>query len=129
METVVRVKGLTGLQHALKRVGADTSVKFTALLLAAAEPVRRRAETLSAENITKLQTGDRWDQMRSGVFASKFVYIAPRARGSRSGPRKRPTFGPMLLHEMEEALVETAPEVYALVEVALDRLLERDFYK
>jgi hypothetical protein len=128
MPPAIRVRGLAELQRAFKRVDVDMRVGLKGLLLAAAEPARVRAEQLATSNITNLHAGDKWGRMRTGV-TTRVVYIAPKTRGARGfGPQKRPSFGPMLLEEaMEPALDQTRPEVYALVEIALDRLLERDF--
>ena len=128
MAGAIHVRGFTELERAFKHVDTDLRLGLKGLLLAAAEPTRQRAEQLATSNIRNLHAGDRWGRMRTGV-TTRVVYIAPKTRGTKGfGPQKRPSFGPLLMDEaMEPALDQTRPQVYALVETALDRLLEKDF--
>ncbi len=123
----VHVKGLAELQRAFKHTDKNVRLGFRGALRAAAEPVRARAETLAVQNIRNVHGGDKWSQMRTGI-TTRVVYVAPKQRGTRFGPQRRPVFGPMLLHEaMEPALDQLRPAVYAGIEQAIDRLLEKDF--
>lgn len=121
----VRVKGLAELNRSFKRVSKDLNRDMRGWLRDAAEPVRARAEELAQQRITNI--GDRWSQMRVGV-TTRAVYVAPKRRGGRQGPQRRPNLGPLLMNEaMTPALEEKHAEVVAGVEHALDLLTARDF--
>jgi hypothetical protein len=127
VEGAVHVKGLTELQRAFKHADRNVRLGFRSALRAAAEPVRVRAETLAVQNISNLHAGDPWARMRVGI-TTKVVYVAPKPRGTTFGPQKRRAFGPMLLEEaLEPALEQTRPALYAGLEQAIDRLIEKDF--
>jgi hypothetical protein len=127
-EFTIKVKGYTQINRAFKHVDKTVNRQWRALLVAAAEPVKRRAEQLAASEIRNVKEGDPWGQMRVGV-TTRVVYVAPKRRGSKgSGPQKRPEFGPLLMDRaMEPALEENTLETMALLEVALDRILEASF--
>lgn len=119
----VRVKNLAQLNRALNKVSGDVKRDMRGWLKDAAEPVRVRAEELASQRITNI--GDRWSRMRVGA-TTRLVYVAPKQRGGRRGPQRRPNLGPLLMDEaMQPALEMTATEVVAGVERALDHLTAR----
>lgn len=114
----VRVKGLRELNRAFKNADADLRREFKKTLMEVAEPVRVRAEALAVSEIRNI--GSEWSQMRIGATA-RTVYVAPKQRGNKMGPQKRPNLGVRLIEDaMEPALEENTELIVARLERMLD---------
>jgi hypothetical protein len=118
----VAVRGLRQLSAALSKADRDVWLGWRRGLREIAEPVRRDAEQLATQNITRI--GPRWRKMRTGVTRN-LVYVAPRQRGIKTtGDRRkaRPNLAGLLMDRaMEPALYQHEPEI----EIAVERLLDR----
>lgn len=120
--TVV-VRGYRELARTFGRLGPELKKELRVELLRAGEPVRADAERLAASEISNIEAGDVWARMRVGV-TSRSVYVAPRARRRRRGPRwKRPNLAVRLLDDaMVPALDANRQQTVANLERMLDRL-------
>lgn len=113
-DTSVRVEGLAELQRAFARADKALSRELRDRLRQAAEPVRADAEERAGSQIARL--GIPWSQMRVGV-TRRSVYVAPRQRGARRGPARRPNLAGLLLgRTMMPALEANQPEVLERVD-------------
>lgn len=93
-DSAIRVEGLAELQRAFARADKTLSRELRDRLRDAAEPVRADAEQLAETSISRI--GLPWSRMRVGVTRHS-VYVAPRKRGARRGPAKRPNLAELLL--------------------------------
>jgi hypothetical protein len=119
---IIKVHGLRELEVALSRYNRDVKKTVNHALREAAEPVRAGAEGLALSEIRNL--GPRWSRMKVGV-TSKLVYVAPATR-PRGGGSARPNLAPLLMDRaMQPALEQRSEEVYAGLELAVDRLGEQ----
>ncbi len=119
MSGAVRVNGLRDLNRALARTSKDVRLGVRKELREVAEPIRSEAEDLAKRRIRNI--GPNWSRMRVGV-TQDLVYIAPRQRGVKSGPRRRPNLAVRLMEDaMRPALNRHAHEV----EKDLDEMLGR----
>lgn len=117
------VRGLADLQRAFKIAEKELKVELRVELLRVAKPVRVAAEQLAVAKITNIDKnpgGPRWEQMRTGV-TQKLVYVAPKQRGQKKGPRKRPRFGTFL---MEKAMAPALEQNRMLVVQGMERLID-----
>ena len=116
----VRVQGLRELQRAFKLADVTLERELRTSLRQVAEPVRADAESLATATIPRV--GMPWSRMRVGVTQSS-VYVAPRQRGVRGGPRRRPNFAGLLLERaMMPALARNESRVVAELEQVLGKV-------
>jgi hypothetical protein len=87
------VEGLADLNRAFALADAKVRREFRNELREVAEPVRVDAESLATVAIPRI--GIPWSRMRIGVTRNT-VYVAPRQRGSRVPPRRRPNLAALL---------------------------------
>ncbi len=126
-EVGVVVEGFTGLQRALKRADKETRLGIQKVERAVAEPVKLDAQRLAVTEIsglkrTNLRSGGEWGLMRIGI-TQRLVYVAPKKRGTKTGPRKRPNFAPVLMNKsMAPALERNGPLIVKRMEEALDEM-------
>ncbi len=119
MTIVVKVEGLTQLERALKEAQPAVYHELRKALEAAGEPVAARAHGLAVQNIPTVT--DPWSQFRVGS-TTQVVYVAPKQRGSKGGPRKRPKFASLLIKRALEPAVPFAEvELQRQAEAALHR--------
>lgn len=119
-EAEVHITGLRELNRAMARTTVDLRRDFKKTLKAVAEPVRDRAQALARENISHI--GDRWSGMRIGATQS-VVYVAPKQRGGKGGPKSRPNLAALLMDRaMQPALDESAEAIETAVGVMFDTL-------
>lgn len=112
----VRVEGLNEFLRVARASEKRVRSDVRAGLREAAEPVRSRAQSLAASNISRL--GPRWGAMKVGVTLN-YVYVAPAAR--RAGGSPRPNLGGLLMQKaMSPALDEKRGEVEDRLEKVLD---------
>lgn len=117
-EGTIRVDGLRDLQRAFKLADATLARELRTTLRKVAEPVRADAEQLAVGGIPRV--GIPWSRMRVGVTQAG-VYVAPRQRGTRGGPRRRPNFAGLLLgRSLLPALEQNTPQVMSEMEQLLD---------
>jgi hypothetical protein len=128
MAGAVELQGFKELQSSLKRMALAVPVALSGELVKVAEPVRRAAELKSGEEIRNILSPTAevdWWRMRTGI-TTREVYVAPKQRGVRSGPRKRPNLALLLLEKaMKPALAENEGNVLRGVENVLDGLVKR----
>lgn len=89
----VNVRGLRELNRAFTLAGKEAVKVKNAALRDVAEPIRMDAQSLAATSIPRI--GPRWSRMRTGVTRVA-VYVAPRSRGARGGPKRRPRFADLM---------------------------------
>lgn len=117
------VSGMPELQRALKLADKDVRRGVRAEQRTVAEPVRSEAERLAVAEIDHIGTG--WERMRIGLSA-RSIYVAPRRRGPRSGPLKRPNLAPLLMDRaMEPALHMHEHDIERRYSEMLDRVADR----
>lgn len=120
----IRVRGLADLNRALAKADKQVRVGVRKELRQAVEPVRRDAQSLAVSEIPTI--GGAWSRMRVGVTRD-LVYVAPRQRGVKTGPRKRPNLAELLLgRAMVPALDRNADDVEERIDDMLGRVA-RDF--
>lgn len=116
----IRVDGLAETNRALRRTDRDVRLGVRKELRDVAEPVRRSAEQLASSEIRN--AGTDWSRMRTGIRTDS-VYVAPRKRGLKKGPRKRPNLAPLLMDKaMQPALDRHTPEIEREFGQMLDRV-------
>jgi hypothetical protein len=118
----VRVRGLGDLNRALRRTDRDVRLSIRKELRDVAEPVRADAESRADSRIRNLD-GD-WTRMRTGATTNS-VYVAPKLRGSKKGPQKRPNLAPLLMDRaMQPALQHHAPQIEREFDEMLGRVTD-----
>lgn len=117
----VRIHGVPELERALMEVRREVTKELRPALLAAAEPVRAEAQTLSVAHIHNI--GPQWSRMRIGV-TPKAIYVAPRSHRRGGSPRKN--LAPLLAVQMQDALEDKREEVVAAVTVVVDESAARN---
>jgi hypothetical protein len=109
VKETVQISGLKELSRAFKAADVATAKELRTTLRVVVEPVRASAESLAVQGIPKI--GLRWSQMRIGITQTS-VYLAPRQRGVRGGPKHRPNLAVLLLgRSMEPALINNQAQV------------------
>jgi hypothetical protein len=117
------VKNLAEVQRAFKNVDRDVRLGWRKDIREIAEPVRAGAESNAVARIEKV--GPQWSRMRVGI-THNVIYVAPRKRGSRGGPLKRPEFADLLMvRAMEPALAEHGEEAARQIAQMVDRAVDR----
>lgn len=114
---IVRIEGLAQLQRSLREIEPKLLAEFRKELVAAGEPVARAAHGLAVQNIPKVT--EPWSEFRVGA-TTNLVYVAPKQRGSKIGPRKRPAFASLLL---KRALEPAAPLADGILQKQADEAL------
>lgn len=122
MTTTVRVEGLKEFQVALKELDTAVRAELRDELAAAAEPIARTAHNLALHNIRRIN--EPWSEFRVGV-TNELVYIVPKQRGVKGGPKKRPQFGSLLMHNALEPAVPTGGILERRAEIALRHAVEK----
>ena len=118
----IEVKGFREMRRNLRSADKDLDKGLRKSLRAAAEPVRRDAESLAESRITNI--GPVWGRMRTGVTQS-MVYVAPRQRGRR-GRLKRPNLAGLLEDRaMQPALDANEDDIEREIGDMLDGLVRR----
>ena len=119
----VAVRGLRQLSAAFAKSDREVRLGWRRGLRDLAEPVRRDAESLAGQEISRI--GPAWRRMRTGV-TRRAVYVAPRQRGIKAtGDRRRarPNLADLLMDRaMEPALHAHEPEIETRVDQLLDRM-------
>ena len=115
----IQVEGIHELQQSFGKYGKDLKKGLQRELAAVAEPVRFEASNLARSEIRKMTLG--WSQMRVGVTAGTVVYVAPKKRGSKTGPQKRRNLGDLL---MERALQPALEHNRAKIEAGVEKMLD-----
>lgn len=119
----VALRGYRELMQALAEADRDTRLGIRKTFREVAEPVRRQAESLATQRISRI--GPRWSRMRVGQ-TTKVVYVAPKQRGIRvrgPHPRRRPNLAALLLERaMEPALNANEQRIAQATEQTLDRI-------
>lgn len=128
MADAVRVTGLADLNRALRRTSKEVRVGIRKELRGVAEPVRSESEVLATARIRNIGPPTReasWSRMRIGVLTD-VVYVAPKQRGSRGGPRSRRKFaGLLMVRAMQPALEHHAADAEREVDEMLGRVCNR----
>lgn len=118
----IAVSGLRELNAAFAHSDKESRLGVRRVQRDLAEPVKLGAETLAVVRIRNI--GMRWSRMRIGVTRT-LIYVAPRQRGARNGPRHRPNLAPLLMDRaMEPALEARRPQLEADTERMLDRIAD-----
>lgn len=118
----VIVKGYRELHIALAKADRDTRLGVRRELREVAKPVQQDAQILALARITHIPRSPQWARMRVGV-TRKVTYVAPRQRGQRRGPLKRPNLAGLLLEQaMEPALQRNETETVRRFERMLDKV-------
>lgn len=117
--TVIKIEGLRELERALKEAEPLVYRELRRALDEAAEPVARQAHSLALQNIPKVT--EPWSEFRVGS-TTQVVYVAPKQRGSKVGPRKRPKFATLLTRR---ALEPAVPFAEATLRVEAEQALNR----
>src|SRR5215471_13089965 len=120
----IYVTGLRELSAAFSKLERETRLGLRAEERAIAEPVRRDAEALAPERLTRI---GRWAKMRTGITQS-VVYVAPRehgrrGRGFRTERQRRSDqifAGRLMDWAMEPALHRHEAEIERQIEQVLD---------
>lgn len=131
MADALEIGGLTDLLRTFRELPPELARAWRAGLKDVAEPVRVAAESNVETNVSHIgavwargsigNAGAPWAQMRIGASVDT-VYVAPRSRNR--GGSKRPNLAGLLEKQMDDALEEKTPEVFARVELMVDRLIE-----
>jgi len=129
----IHVRGLDGLNRALRRSSRDVRLGIRKELREVAEPVRAEAEHRAHSEISGIARGrgrSHWERMRVGLsLAHDLIYVAPRQRGVKgrgADPRRRPNLADLMMgRAMEPALEHHQAQIEARVGRALDRISER----
>jgi hypothetical protein len=117
----VRLEGYEDLLRDLKTADKRIRDGVRKEIRQAAEPVRATAESLAVSRIRGIEQGDHWSRMRVGV-TQKSVYVAPRARGKKTGSTKRPNLADLLMsRSMEPALYVHQEEVVRHIDSLIGR--------
>lgn len=117
----IEVQGLPELYQALGDLDISLQEHLREGLLEGAEPIRRRAESLSMSEITNMT--DHWARMKIGVTGKALVYLAPFSRRTAGGLR-RPNLSTAFLNKaMIPAAIEGEPETTAAVQKAVTRAI------
>lgn len=120
VDETLAVSGLAELNRAFQAAGGTLVKEMRSTLREVVEPVRVTAEQLAVQTIPRI--GVPWSRMRVGVTVSS-VYLAPRQRGVRSGPKRRPNLAGLLLgRAMEPALAVNEQRVVDGFETLLDHV-------
>jgi hypothetical protein len=115
----IRVHGIHELERSFGRYGNDLKKGLRRELAAVAEPVRFDASNLARSEIRNMTLA--WSQMRIGVTKGTVVYVVPKKRGLKSGPKKRRPFGDLLMEKaLQPALERNREKIEAGVEKMLD---------
>lgn len=118
----IAVTGLRELNAAFARSDKESRLGVRRVQRDLAEPVKLGAETLAVVRIRNI--GMRWSRMRIGLTRT-LIYVAPRQRGIRNGPRHRPNLAPLLMDRaMEPALEARRPQLEADTERMLERIAD-----
>lgn len=125
----IEVRGLRDLVQTFRELEPALARAWAGELLSVAEPVKERAQQLAGSEISHILSDTAevdWWRMRIGVDRSRgIVYVAPNQRGIKQGEGKRPNLAGLLeTRAMQPALDQKAPEIYARVELMVDRLIE-----
>lgn len=121
MNLVVKIDGLAEFERALKVAEPVVYRELRKALEDAARPTAERSHSLALQNIPKVT--DPWSQFRVGS-TTQVVYVAPKQRGSKAGPRKRPNFASLLIKRALEPAVPFAEvELREQAEIALNRAI------
>lgn len=124
LEPAVTVKGLHELQAALAHAERDVRLGVRAELRSVARPIQQDAQRLAASEITGMARSPRWAGMRIGVTRN-LVYVAPRQKGVRGGPKRRPNLaGLMMARAMEPALEGNRESTVRAFEQMLDTVAD-----
>lgn len=121
--TVIKIQGLTELERALKEAEPLVYAELRKGLEAAGQPIAERSHALALQNIPKVT--EPWSEFRVGS-TTQVVYVAPKQRGSKVGPRKRPKFATLLIKRALEPAVPGAEiELQRQAEAALNRAIDK----
>jgi hypothetical protein len=125
----IEILGYRELMRAFAQADKDSRKYVRAAFREVGQPVAAEAEQLAVQKIPRITRrsprGPKWEKMRVGVTRT-LVYVAPRQRGVRSGPRRRPNMADLLMgRAMEPALEHNEARLEASVERALDLVADR----
>lgn len=121
MSDALEIGGLRDLQRTFRELEPALAKALRAELKDVGEPVRAAAQVDALRDITNI--GPVWSLMRIGTSPSKGIYVAPKSRNK--GGSKRPNLAGLLEKAMDDAVEEKAPEVFARMELTVNRLIER----
>lgn len=130
MSGAIRVKGLGDMNRALARTSKDVRLGIRKELREVGKPIGDEAQHLARSNISGLRKrvgkkGRDWSKMRVGATLD-LVYVVPRQRGLKSGPRKRRDFADLMMNDaMQPALDHHGPDIEREVDKMLGRVSER----
>lgn len=117
------IRNMDEVNRALLLAGADFNKQKNLRLRGFARPVANDAQRLATERISHI--GTRWDDMRIGVTPD-MVYVAPVARGSKVGNRKRRKFAALLMgRAMIPALELNRDSVASKIDALCERMVRR----
>lgn len=132
MSDALEIGGLRDLLSTFRELEPALARAWRAGLKEVGEPVRAAAAAKAEENISHIgaswargsvgNVGAPWAQMRIGASVDT-VYVAPKSRNS--GGSKRKNLAGLLEKQMDDALAEKTPETVALIELMVDRLIDR----
>lgn len=120
----VRIQGIHELERSFGKYGKELKKRLDRELQVIAEPVRFEASGLARSEISHMTNA--WSQMRVGVArADSTVYVSPKKRGQKTGPKKRPNLGRRLQHEaLDPALQHNRGRIEARVEKLVDLIAD-----
>lgn len=122
----VQVKGLAELNRAMARAPKTLKREYRAGQRRLGEPVRATAESRALAEIGRMPRSPAWGRMRTGL-TTRLVYVAPRKRGSKRGPQKRPNLAGLLMDRaMQPALDQHEADIARQFEGFL-ATMERDW--
>lgn len=119
--TVV-IDGLAEFQKSLKEIDVQIRTELRNALKEAGRPIALAAHNLALHNIRRIT--EPWSEFRVGV-TNELVYIVPKQRGVKGGPRKRRDFGSLLLHKALEPAVPMGGLLEKRAEIALRHAVEK----
>jgi hypothetical protein len=123
-EPAVTVRGLRELQTAFAKADRDARLGLRAELRTVARPVQQEAQALALGTIRGMPQSPRWAGMRIGVTRTA-VYVAPRQKGVRGGPKSRPNLAPLMMDRaMEPALDRNRDRIVHDFEHVLDTMAD-----
>jgi hypothetical protein len=121
-EPAVHISGMREFQAALARADRSSRLGVRRELRDVARPIANDSQQLALSTIAGMSSSPAWARMRIGVTRT-LVYVAPRQRGGKGGPGRRPNLADLMMSRaMEPALERHRGELEANVELMLDRV-------
>ncbi len=116
------VEGAAQLTKVFNKAPADVKKAYKNELRTVALPVAETYTRLASSRIRRMQFSPQWAKTRIGV-TQRLVYVVPRQRGSKGGPkRRRNLFRLMAERAAEPALELNRARIRRDFELMLDRL-------